>query len=435
MVEMPTLLGRRRFLSMAGAAGVVAATGAFAVGCGTSAGSGGDRIRIGYVSPATGPLAPFAEADEFVVNAVRSHFTEHPIQVNGQNYPVEILYRDSQSDPARAADVAADLIRNDGVHLMLVSSTPETSNPVSDQCEAGQVPCIATITPWQPWFFGRGGQLGKKFEWTYLFFFGLEDFEAVYADMWDSMPTNKIAGGLWPADSDGLSWGDPATGFPPFMAKRGYQMIDPGSFPTGTQDFSRHIAAFKQAKAEILVGVPTPLDFATFWRQAAQQDFRPKIVTIAKANPFPSSVESLGASLADGIATDVWWSPQYPFTSSLTGQSARQLADAYTAATGRQWTMPIGFTHSLFEVAAKAFASVPAIDDRGALSEAIATMRIDTICGPLDWTRGPAPGVARAPMVGGQWRARRGGQFPFELVIVNNAQHPNIPTSESLTQL
>ena len=90
-----------------------------------------------------------------------------------------------------------------------------------------------------------------------------------------------------------------------------------------------------------------PPDFATFWSQAAQQGFRPKIVTIGKALLF-----SPGAGVAgprgDGLSTEIWWTPHHPFKSGLTGHSAEQLAEAYTAATKRPWTQPIGFVHALF---------------------------------------------------------------------------------------
>jgi branched-chain amino acid transport system substrate-binding protein len=67
---------------------------------------------------------------------------------------------------------------------MLVSSTPDTTNPVSDACEANQSPCISTVAPWQSWFVGRGGQPGQtSFKWTYHFFWGLEDLISVYTDM------------------------------------------------------------------------------------------------------------------------------------------------------------------------------------------------------------------------------------------------------------
>ncbi|MET0189921.1 MAG: ABC transporter substrate-binding protein [Pseudonocardia sediminis] len=430
MATEPPVLDRRAFLRTVGAAGAVLATGGAASACGADLQGSGDgaanTIKIGYVSPETGSLAPFGAADQFVIDAMGKFFAQNPITVGGKQYPVEIVKRDSQSDSGRAADVAADLILNNGINLMLVSSTPDTSNPVSDQCEANGMPCIATVTPWQPWFLGRGGKPGSKFNWTYLFFWGLEDVEAVYADMWDQVPTNKIAGALWPNDPDGLAWGDPSTGFPPAQAQRGYKIVDPGNYPNGTQDFSAQISAFRRGNAELLLGVPIPPDFTTFWRQADQQGYRPKLATIGKALLFPSSVEALGP-LATNLGTEVWWSPSHPFSSSLTGQSAADLAKAYTATTQKQWTQPIGFAHALFEVAAKAFSSVGAIDDRQGLATAISTMKIDTVVGPLDWTSGPVPNVAKTPVVGGQWRP--GTEYPFDLVIVSNTRNPGIPAA------
>jgi branched-chain amino acid transport system substrate-binding protein len=143
-------------------------------------------------------------------------------------------------------------------------------------------------------------------------------------------------------------------------------------------------------------------------------------------------VEALGP-LGLNLGTEVWWSPSHPFTSSLTGQSTAEVATAYTEGTGRQWSQPIGFAHALFEVAAAAFGAVGSIDDRRAIADAIAGLRIDTVVGSLDWTAGPVPNVAKTPLVGGQWRT--GTETPFELVIVSNAQHPEIPTAGTVEPL
>ena len=57
--------------------------------------------------------------------------------------------------------------------------------------------------PWQIWFFGRKGDPKKGFEWTYHFFWGLDQLGSVFADMWQSLPTNKVLGTLWSNDGDG----------------------------------------------------------------------------------------------------------------------------------------------------------------------------------------------------------------------------------------
>ena len=119
---------------------------------------------------------------------------------------------------------------------------------------------------------------------------------------------------LWPNDGDGNAWGDKKTGFPPALEEAGYKIVDPGRYQNGTEDFSSQIAEFKAADAEIVTGVPIPPDWTTFWKQASQQGFQPKIASVGKALLFPASVEALG-DIGDGMSTEVWWSPAHPFTS------------------------------------------------------------------------------------------------------------------------
>jgi len=428
----PAGVARRRFLRMLGAAGAITASSGLASACGSAApavGGGfgrGESIRIGYVTPATGALAPFGAADRFVIDGMRQYFERNPITVGGRDYPVEIVDRDSQSNTDRAVDLAADLVANADIQLMLVAATPETATPVSDQCEAGGMPCLSTGTPWQPWFFDRAGGRETPFRWTYNFFWGLDDVQAVYTDMWDQVSTNKSCAGLWPDDAEGRAWGDPTRGFPSTQAGRGYDYVDAGPYVAGSRSFTRLIESFAAADPDVLVGVPTATDFTTFWKQAGQRGFRPKVATIGRAMLFPSGVEALG-QLGVNLGTGVSWSPQHPFTSSLTGQTAQQLADAFVVATGRQWIQPIGFAHALFEVAKQAFSSISSIDDRAGLAAAISHMKINTVVGPLDWSSGPVPNVATTPLVGGQWRT--GTSNPFELVIVSNRRYPAIPVA------
>jgi branched-chain amino acid transport system substrate-binding protein len=419
-------IDRRRFIQLAGLSGA-----AVLAGCRQSE-SGGDAARtlkIGYVSPKTGPLAGFGEADDFILGGVRKAL-DGGLAVGGTTYPVEVITKDSQSDPNRAAAVAGDLINADQVDLMLVASTPETTNPVADQCEANGVPCISSVAPWQPWFFGRQGDPEKPFQWTWHFFWGLEDIIAVFTDMWGQVDNNQVVAALWPNDGDGNAWGDKQNGFPPALAEGGYKTVDPGRYQNGTDDFSSQIARFKAANAEIVTGVPIPPDWTTFWKQASQQGFQPKIASVGKALLFPASVEALG-DIGDGMSTEVWWSPSHPFKSSLTGATAAQVAEEYQTATGRQWTQPIGFVHALFEVAAAALKASGNVDDKQALATAIKGVNLDTVVGRISWSGGPVPNVAKTPLVGGQWR-KRDGQYPFELVIVSNKDHPEIPKAGSL---
>lgn len=417
-----TLESRRRFMSLLAAGALATASARLAR---TVSAAVSRTIKIGYVSPLTGPLAPFGEAERFTIQQMQTVLAQG-IAIGGKQYPVSIIVKDSQSNPNRAAEVANDLVLRDKVDIMLVSGTPDTANPVSDVCESNEVPCVSTDVPWQAWFFGRKGDAKKGFNFTYHFFWGLEDISLVYTSMWRSVKTNDSVGALFPNDSDGNAWRDGKLGFPPILARKGFTLSDPGNFQPMTQDFSAQISAFKTHGSQIVTGVVVPPDAKNFLVQARQQGFRPKVVTIGKALLFPSAIEALG-DLGEGLSTEVWWSPSHPFKSSLTGQSARQLADAFEAAAEKQWVQPVGLAHALFEVAVDALKRTGDINSNEAIREAIASTNLDTIVGLIRWGNGPVKNVAKTPLVGGQWV--KGKKHRFDLAIVSNQLAPSVPLS------
>ena len=439
-----TPLTRRDFLKTAGVAGLaLGATGGLstiAAACGggetsDSASEGeGREIKIGFVSPLTGPLAAFGEADQFCVDQWNAAVKDGIATADGAVHPVNIIIKDSQSDSNRAATVAGDLINNDGVDIMMVASTPDTVPPVADQCEAFGVPCVSNDCPWQAYFFGRGGDPENPFKWTYHSFWGSESAAAVFMSMWDSFETNKKIGVMWPNDADGNAWADPKTGMPTFWQPAGYTFVDPGRYQNGTEDFTSQISKFKAAGVDILNGVMIPPDFTNFWKQAYQQGLQPPLVTIAKALLFPSALEALG-DIGYGLTTEVWWTPQHPFTSSLTGQTSQEIGDAYESQTGKQWTQPI-MHYAVFEVVADAIKRTENIDDKETIITAVKATDIETISGPIMWNGGelnPVPNVCITPLVGGQWV--KGEKYPYDLKIVENSIAPEVPTNAELTEM
>jgi len=424
-------IDRRTLIAYSAASGAVLATG-----LGAPAIAQAKAIKLGYVSPQTGPLAAFAEADNFIIANFKDAI-KGGLRIGSTTYAIDVVVRDSQSNPNRAAEVAKELIVRDKIDLMLVASTPETTNPVSTQCEIEEVPCISTVAPWQPWFIGRqanpagGPPAWKPFSYTYHFFWGLEDVIAVFTNMWGQLTTNKSVGGLFPNDGDGNAWGDKQVGFPPVLEKQGYRLTDPGRYQDLTDNFSAQIGAFKGANCDIITGVVLPPDFTTFWKQALQQGFKPKIASIGKAILFPVAVEALGRD-GHNLSSEVWWSPSHPFKSSLTGMTAQALAAAYEGATRKQWTQPIGFVHALFEVATDVLKRTPQVGDSKATLAAIAATNLDTVVGKVAWNGANLPpfaarNVAKTPLVGGQWRIKDGNKY--EIIITDNKTAPAIPTA------
>jgi branched-chain amino acid transport system substrate-binding protein len=215
----------------------------------------------------------------------------------------------------------------------------------------------------------------------------------------------------------------------PGLDAAGFSLTDPGRYQNLSDDFTAQVNAFKAADAEIVTGVVIPPDFTTFWNQARQQGFRPKAATVAKATLFPQSVETLGDA-GHNLSSEVWWSASHPFKSSVTGQSSAEIATDFTAKTGRPWTQPIGFVHSLFEVAANVMGRVSDPTDAEAIAAAVAATDMTTIVGKVAWNGLGLPpfavkNVCKTPLVGGQWRLKEGGGY--DLIITDNKTAPNIP--------
>lgn len=393
---------------------------------------GANTLRVGFISPRTGPLASFGEADGFVLELARKSLAAG-LTVAGKKYAVEILDRDTQSDPARASQLAKALINTDKIDLMLVTSAPETVNPVADACEAAGVPCLSTVTPWEAWYFGRGAKPGQPspFKWTFHFSFGVGEFAKCYTSQWSKLTTNKKVAALYPNDADGNAI---RANLAPALQKAGFTIVDAGPYETGTTDFSAQIAKFKAEKCEIFNTFPIPPDFATFWRQAAQQGFTKmvKIAQVAKTGLFPSTVEALG-SLGFNVASGCYWHKMYPYKSPLTGVTGVQLVDAYEKEVGKQWNQQMGASMSLLDAGFEALKASADPKSKASVAKSLSTLQTTTMVGKVDFTKGPVPGVSATPLIGTQWvKAPAGSKYKFDYVVTDNAGDPNVPVAAKL---
>jgi len=402
---------------------------------GTSATPSGS-IKIGFVSPITGPASGFGEPDPYAIGLARAAFKDG-LTIGGTKYSVEIVSRDGQSTPSVGAQVAQDLIQNQKVDLMLATSTPETVNPVSDACEAAGVPCISTVVPWEAWYLGRGAKVGQPspFKYTFHFCFGVEQFFNAYTHLWPQVTTNKKVGVLWPNDADGNAIRGVLG---PLLKQAGYTIIDPGAYEDGTNDYTAQIARFIKEDCQIFNTFPIPPDFATFWRQAAQQGYTKhvKIGQIAKTGLFPSQVSSLGA-IGNGLASGVYWAPTWPYKSSLTGISSKDLASGYESSSSKQWNQQLGPSLALFDVAAAVLKASGNPKDKMKVADSMKTLAVETPVGHLDWSKpaslagGPVANVVAAPIIGGQWK-QGVSKWPVDFVICENSSDSNVPVASTL---
>src|SRR5260370_8283828 len=87
-------------------------------------------IKIGHVSPQTGALAPFAEADPFILDQIRTALAKG-VTNGGGNYGVQIISKDSQSNTNRASPAAAELIPKEKREFFVCFGPPDQRKPVT----------------------------------------------------------------------------------------------------------------------------------------------------------------------------------------------------------------------------------------------------------------------------------------------------------------
>src|SRR5580658_7611464 len=390
----PRGLSRRDFVknAAAGAGGI-----AFAGRISTAFAQAADVIKIGFISPRSGPLGGFGEGDPFVLGLARKALA-NGLTSGGKKYKVEIV------------------------------------DQVSDACEAAGVPCISTVMPWEAWYFGRGAKPGEPspFKWTYHFSFGVAEFTKAYISEWNNgaVPTNKKVGVMFPNDADGNALREHMI---PIFEKAGFTVFDPGGYEDGTTDYSAQIAKYKAAGVQIFTGVPIPPDFATFWRQAAQQGLAKtiKIQSIAKTGLFPSQMEALG-TLAYNIASLCYWHPTFPYKSPLTGGTSKELADGYEKSSGKQWNQQLGATQSLLDAGTELLKATDP-KNKADVAKTLSHFKVTTAIGVVEWGKFPIANVFPTPLIGAQWiKAKPGSKYKLDLVVVDNADDPNVPVGAKL---
>ena len=423
-------ISRRGLLRAAGAGAAVVGAGGLLQACGSgikgASSSSTKAITIGWIHPLTGADAGFGAPDMWVISKIKqTNPYKNGFKIGGKTYPVTIKSYDSQSSSTRAGDLAKTAILG-GVDMLFASSTPETVNAVASQAESLGTPLICSNCPWESWYVNLGGNPAKptlKPKYSVLYFLGAEHLAECFIPMWNrihsQLHTNKVVAAAFPNDSDGNAF---RMTFPPYVDAAGYTFDMSAAYPDGTTNYSSMISQFKADGADFFTNVPLPPDFATMWKQSVQQGFKPKLATVAKVLLFPTDTYALG-SLVYNVATDAWWAPTLPWTSSFTGESCQQFANDFESSGHGQWNSNIS-NYSLFEIAHSAFMAVDNPHDKDALAAALHQVNVNGLAGPLDFTssKAPAPGVAITPPVGIQWQ--KGTKYPLEAKVVDNTLQP-----------
>jgi len=397
-------------------------------------------IKLGWPTPLTGPLAGFGEIAPFVKNVYEDYVNNKMggiyIEEAGHKVPINIILRDTESDYDKAAKVTEELITREKVDIIVVGwGTPATALPASAQCERYGVPYVGAN-------IALSWLTGAPYKWSYSILLMEPDVVFVHIGMWGLIESNKVVGTLFADDIDGRVFKDCVSK----LAPKDYKIVDLGMVSYGVTDYSAVIQKIKSENVEILyVNMLCP-DFATFWRQCHQAGIKPKLTTTGRALFFPGDLEAVGGDLPLGVCAELFWAPEFPYRSQVTGLTAREIAEKWSEFSGKPWYTTLGGAFAVLDVAVDSLMRCRSLD-KVKIRDAIADTDIETPTGRICFKKTLTEAERErykywpelieyknlysiVPAVGGQWV--HGTKFKWECVIVYNwiydeiSEHPLI---------
>lgn len=373
-----------------------------------------DEVVVGRVVPATGVLSSFGEGTPYVEElAIQAINDTGGVVVDGKRCSLRLVCRDSGSTMKGAEEAAEELIR-EGIDVMIVSNTADTVLPVSAVCEREEIICLSVDAPASAWI------MGGPYTNSWLAHFDNEREMLCFYDVWERVETNKKIGLMTANDSEGV---EIRTFIHDFASSKGYEIVDAGAYYIGEEDFSEYIECFEENQCDIILGVMITEDFMKFWSQMDGMEYQPKMCTVAKACLFEQDINRLGA-LGDGLITEVWWTADFPYTSSIDGMTCRELGDIYLkycqpelnaapATAGYKY----GNVEILYDVLKRAGTL-----DLDVLNETVKNTDLDTIIGHVEYNDDH---ISLMPCVTGQWVWDE-GQKKYKKEIVGNYLIPSV---------
>ena len=394
--------------------------GGQAAGEGKGVSTNGDEIVVGCVVPLTGSLAAFGHGDQEMRDYAIDQINEKGgIKIDDQEKTIKIVYADSESDATKASEAATKLIESENIDVMITSHTNDTTIPVAAACERAGVPCLSVDTPDDAW--------ANEGPYTYCFHagFNTENELNCFKDAWDMIPdSNKKIGLMYANDVEGQELSE---AMKTFAKENGYELVDPGAYTSGATDYTSIINKLKSEQCDIICGVMVTPDFATFYSQMKSSGYMPKVCTVAKATLFSADVDAVGANgVGDGVVSEVWWTPNHPYTSSISGQTSKEIGDVWMELTGDDYApATAGYDYAnieiLYDVLSRAGTS-----DAAAIVKAAEATDLDTVIGPINYNE---EHVSVQPLVTGQWCYENG---KWVQNIIANKQIPDVPITADI---
>lgn len=370
-----------------------------------------NTIRVGIVIPQTGVLTAFGAGTEEMTQYALDQINESGgVEVDGTVKKLKLVVADSQSDPQEAKQAAKQLISEQNIDVMLTSHTADTTVPVSEVCEEAGILCLSVDTPDEAW-------AASEHRYSYHAGFNTENELLCFLDAWKAAGvTNGKISVMHADDAEGQAMMEAITAF---AASYGYEVYDPGAYTPGTSNYSAIVQSLKDEECEVVAGVMLTSDFGTFYRKLKASGYRPEVCTVAKAALFEEDVAAAGA---DRLCSEVWWTPEYPYVSSISGENCEEIGQQWLELTGDTYVSALaGYDYANVEILYQVLKEAKSLDIEK-LCAAADALDTETVIGRIQFNE---QHYSVQNLVTGQWIYNEDGTW--SRYIIANTQVPDCP--------
>jgi branched-chain amino acid transport system substrate-binding protein len=329
-------------------------------------------IKIGVVDALTGNMAAGGKWVKQGYEVAVKHINSTggvSIKEFGKKIPLELIFLDDESNPAKTVSRMEKLYSIDKVDFFLGGFAAHLLIPQLAIAERYRVPIVVTT-------IGSTAEFEKGYKYTFSPFMAEQDQVITFLDVLDSIPKNqrptKIA--FFEIQEE---WGV-ATGkyLREFAAKRGgYSIVTLEKYSMTSNDFSSLIVAAKSAGAEALYTNPSPPQGITIVKQMKEIDWSPKFAYIMRAADVAMWTKNLGKD-GDYVAHSGGWD----YHLKLPG--VQKFDDDYKAAFADNPEPPAGSAYVCVQVLADAIERAGTLN-RDKVRDALAATNMMTIMGPM----------------------------------------------------
>jgi len=371
----------------------------------TAGAAAGDDIVIGAINSLTGSNVLTGQDEKWAQEkAVADINAKGGVKLNdGKMHKLVLKYADDKSDPTAGAAAMEQLIKVDGLKLILSGNITPVNQAAATVAEKYGV-YYNIVSSWIdiaspdgsfPGFIG-----GMNLKWSSDFFeaageSGNSAIGAIKAMNPADVPKNFAV--MTDNSPDGTGFGNATEAG---LKAAGYNVVTYEQYSaTGTPDFSSIILKYKQMNVDGLVTLIDPAAGITFLKQMKQGNWSPKYIYGYKGF-WPSDFANTLGTDSNYVGHDGFWSETFPYP------YAKELGAAYTADHNGDTSNSVGLYYAAVQVMAMALERAGTAEPGAVRDQVFDGTFPGTTMGDITYgSYYPGhPGIGHMPFVSDQWQ-------------------------------